>query len=151
MKTKTILKTLGLAVVMAVSTGAFANGWNDDGPHFGFPGYNNGPAFKQSLEMIKNVNVRQDQQLERILDGFYDKRINPVEFRKLMDEQTDIRKMERSFMADGFLNRFEFQKLDNALDSASKHIFVEAHDGQGKPGYGYGYGKPYNGPAPWNH
>lgn len=150
MKTKMILKTLGLAAVMAVSTGAFAHGWDDDGPRFGFPGYNNGPAFKESLELIKNVNNRQDNQLDRILSGFYEKRIDPVEFRKLMDEQNNIRKMERSFMTDGLLSRFEYQKLDNALETASKHIFVEAHDGQGKPGYGYGYGKPYNGPAPWN-
>jgi hypothetical protein len=149
MKTKMILQTLGLAAVMAVSTGALAHGWNDDGPRFGFPGHSDSPAFRQSLELIKNVNDRQDRQLERILDGFYDKRINPVEFRKLMDEQTEIRRMERSFMADGFLNRFEFQKLDDALDAASKHIFVDAHDGNDKPGYGYGYGKPWSGPAPW--
>lgn len=153
MKTKMILKTLGLAAVMAVSTVAFADGWNDDGPRFGFPGYNNGPAFKQNLELIKNVNDRQDNQLERILARYYEGRLTQMEFRKLMDEQTDIRKMERSFMADGFLNRHEFQKLDYALDAASKHIFREARDGNGKPGYGYGYGygKPYNGPAPWNH
>ncbi len=151
MKTKMILKTLGLAAVMAVSSGAFADGWNDDGPRFGFPGYNNGPAFKQNLELIKNVNDRQDQQLERILGRYYEGRLTQPEFRKLMDEQTDIRKMERSFMADGFLNRFEYQKLDNALETASRNIFREAHDGNGKPGYGYGYGKPYNGPAPWNH
>jgi len=150
MKTKMILKTLGLAAVMAVSSGAFANGWHDDGPHFGFPGHNNGPAFKQNLELIKNVNDRQDNQLERILDRYYEGRLTQMEFRRLMDEQTDIRKMERSFMADGFLNRFEYQKLDNALDAASKHIFHEAHDSSGKPGYEYGYGKPWNSPAPWN-
>lgn len=151
MKTKMILKTLGLAAVMAASTGAFAYGWDDNGPSRGFPGYNNGPAFKESLNLVKNVNDRQDNQLERILARYYEGRLTQAEFRKLMDEQTDIRKMERSFMADGFLNQFEYQRLDNALETASKHIFVESHDVNGKPGYGYGYGKPYNGPAPWNH
>jgi hypothetical protein len=150
MKTKMILKTLGLAAVMAASSGAFAHGWNDDGPRFGFPGNNHGSAFRESLALIKNVNERQDNQHERITQSYREGRLTQPEFRKLMDEQTDIRKMERSFMADGILSRFEFQKLDNALDAASKHIFVEAHDANGKPVYGYGYGKPYNGPAPWN-
>lgn len=148
MKTKTILKTLGLAATMAASAGAFANGWHDDGPRFGFAGPH--PAFKESLQMIKDVNDRQDRQLERILARFYEGRLTPAEFRKLMDEQADIRKMERSFMADGFLNRYEFNRLDEALNAASRNIFREAHDANGKPGYGYGYGKPYYGPAPWN-
>lgn len=153
MKTKTMLKTLGLAAVMAVSSGAFANGWNDDGPRFGFPGHDHAPDVQHNLERINNVNDRQDNQLERILARYYEGRLTQPEFRMLMDEQTDIRKMERSFMADGFLNRFEFHKLDHALEVASRNIFREAHDGNGKPGYGhgYGYGKPYFGPAPWNH
>jgi hypothetical protein len=143
MKTKMILKTLGLAAVMAASTGVFAQGWDNVGPNHGFPDYNNGPAFKESLNLIRNVNDRQDQQLERILARFYEGRLTQPEFRKLMDEQGDIRKMERNFMSDGFLNRFEFQKLDNALEAASKHIFKEAHDGQGRPNQGY-YGGGWN-------
>lgn len=153
MKTKTILKTLGLAAVLAVSAGASANGWNDGGPQYGFPGYNNGPLFKESLNLIKTVNDRQDQQLERILGQFYAGRLTQGEFRKLMDEQGDIRKLERSFMADGVLNRFEFQRLDNALNAANTHIFKEAHDAQGRPSQGY-YGGTWNqgqrGYNPWN-
>lgn len=153
MKTKMILKTLGLATVMAVSTGAFADGWNDDGPRFGFPGYNNGPAFMQNLGLIQNVNDRQDQQLERILARFYEGRLTQPEFRKLMEEQTDIRSMERSFMADGFLSRHEFQKLDYALDTARKNIFRETHGGHGRPSQGYyggGWNEGYGGHKPWN-
>jgi hypothetical protein len=152
MKTKMILKTLGLAAVMAASTGALAHGWTNDAPRYGFPGYNNGAAFKESLALIKNVNDRQDQQLERILARYYEGRLTQAEFRKLMDEQGDIRKMERSFLVDGVLNRVEFQRLDHALDAASKHIFKEAHDPQGRPSQGY-YGGDWNpgqgGHTPW--
>jgi hypothetical protein len=102
------------------------------------PGYGNHPAFQESLRMKNEINERQDRQLDRILNGFYDKRITLVEFRKLMDEQQNIRKMERGFMVDGFINRHEFQKLDTALDTASRNIFHQAHDDDdrnGRPGY----------------
>lgn len=142
MKTKTLIQSLGLAAVMAVSAGAFAH----DNDNYR-PGFNNGPAFnnnhpvfQESLRLIKEVNGRQDQQADRILNGFYEKRINPQEFRRLMDEQREIRKMERAFLSDGFLTRFEYQKLDVALDIASRNIFKEGHDAQGRPGYGGGYG-----------
>lgn len=144
MKTKMIIQSLGLAAVMAVSAGAFAQGY-DDGGRYGYPGYNSGPAFnnhpgfRESLRLINEVNDRQDQQMDRILGGLYDKRINPVEFRKLMDEQRAIRGLERQFLADGFLTRFEYQKLDAALDAASRNIFREGHDAQGRPGYGGQY------------
>ena len=151
MNTKMIAKTLGLAVMMAASAGASANNW-DDNARYGHPGWNanvnsvpafvqNHPAFQESLRLQNEVDERQDRQLNRILNGFYDKRITMPEFRKLMDEQQGIRKMERNFLADGFLNRNEFQKLDAALDMASRNIMQQAHDDddrKGRPGYGYG-------------
>lgn len=53
-----------------------------------------------------------------------------------MDGQRDIQRMERQFLADGLLSRFEYQKLDAALDAANRRIFKEAHDAQGRPNYG---------------
>lgn len=154
MKTKMIVKSLGLAAVMAVSASAYANDWNDV-PRYGYPGglpgYNNAPAYNQApafnhhpafqegLRMMNKVNQRQDRQLDRILNGFYDKRITLVEFRKLMDEQRAIRVLERQALADGFMNRAEFQKLDAVLDAANRNIFQQAHDDddrRGRPGYG---------------
>lgn len=149
MKTNMTIKSLGLAAVMAVSASAMANDWNDV-PRYGFPGYNhapayqnapaaNHPAFQDNLRMVNEVNTRQDRQLDRILNGFYDKRITMIEFRKLMDEQRAIRVLERQALADGFMNRIEFQKLDAALDVANRNIFQQAHDDddrRGRPGYG---------------
>jgi hypothetical protein len=86
------------------------------------------------------VNERQDKQLDRILNGFYEKRITPQELRRLMDGQRDIQRMERQFLADGLLSRFEYQKLDAALDAANRRIFKEAHDVQGRANSGGGYG-----------
>ena len=132
MNTKKTVQSLCIAAMMAVSSGAFAHG-NDDyrvGPNH--PTFNAHPVFQESLRLMKEVNDRQDKQLDRILNGFYEKRINPHELRKLMDEQKDIRKMERAFLSDGFLTHFEYQKLDAALDRASRNIFEEKHDAQGR-------------------
>ena len=156
MNTKLIIQSLGLATVMAASAGTFAHG-NDDAPRYGFPGYGNPtygnppaafhtqPGFQESLRLINEVNDRQDTQMARILKGFYDKRINPMEFRKLMDEQQDIRRMERGFLGDGVLTRVEFQKLDAALDAASRNIAREGRDSDGKPGWGGWNNNPYGG------
>lgn len=152
MKAKMILKTLGLAGSLTISAVAFAHGWDDNSPRYGFPGnpppvaapapaplpgFINHPAFAESLRLTKEIDERQELQLDRILDGLYERRINPAEFRKLMDEQRAIRAMERQFLADGVLTRFEYQKLDEALDIARRNIFREAHDGSSRPGYGY--------------
>jgi hypothetical protein len=145
MNTKNLIQSLGLAALLGVSAGALAHGDEDfrPGPNNG-PAFNH-PAFQEGLRLMKEVNARQDQQTDRILNGLYEKRISPAEFRKLMDEQREIQRMERSFLADGFLNRFEYQRLDAALDNASRNISQESHDAQGRSGYGgwnnsYGYG-----------
>lgn len=150
MKTKMLIKTLGLATVMAVSAGAFAN--DEYRPNFNQgPAFHHQPAFQESLRLMNEVNDRQDKQLDRILNGFYERRITPQEFRKLMDEQRDIRRMERAFLSDGVLTRFEYRRLDVALDTASRGIFKEAHDGQGRPGHGHGYSSGYSsGYGNWN-
>lgn len=168
MNTKMIVKSLGLAAVMAASVSAFADGY-DNTPRYGYPGgfpgynnapaynnnmpaFNNHPAFQESLRMKSEINERQDRQLDRILNGFYDKKITLVEFRKLMDEQQAIRKTERSFLADGIMNRNEFQKLDAALDTANRNIFQQAHDDddrKGRPGYGAPNWNPNGGYGYW--
>lgn len=140
MKTKKIVQSLGLAVLMAASAGAFAHGNEDSRADFDGPAFHRHPVFQQSLRLANEVNARQDKQLDRILAGYYEKRINQREFRKLMDQQRDIRKMERAYLSDGLLTRAEYQKLNAALDNASRNIFREGHDAQGRPGYGSGYG-----------
>jgi Spy/CpxP family protein refolding chaperone len=141
MKTKMIAQSLGLAAMLAVSAVAFAHGNEDYRAGFNAPAFNHHPQFQENMRLTKEVNERQDKQMDRIRNGFYERRINPVELRKLMDEQRDIRQMERQFLSDGFMNRLEYQRLDTALDMASRHIFKEAHDAQVRPDYyGGGYG-----------
>ena len=182
MKTKMIMNPLILAVAVAASTAATADYGSPryDAPRYDIPRPAQPvppanvivvpapapapapviaplppmpPAFQETLRMMNEIDERQDRQLDRILDGLYERRISPVEFRRLMDEQRAIRAMERQFLADGLLTRFEYQKLDAALDAARRSIFKEASDGPGRPGYGYyggGWNEGYGGYKPWN-
>ena len=170
MKTTKIVQSLGLVAVMAASTAAFARDWDDDSyrpatpsvqvvpalPGFpvnsGFPGndhvpgFINHPAFQDSLRMITAVDDRQERQLDRIIGGLYERRISPVEFRKLMDEQRAIRTLERQLLSDGFMTYTEFRRLNAALDVARRNILMEARDRDGRFGHGGGYGGGYG----WN-
>lgn len=140
MKTKNLIQALGIAAALGISTSAMAHGNDDYRPEFDNRAFHRHPVFQESLRLMSEVNDRQDRQMDRILNGLYERRITAKEFRKLMDRQRDIRRMERQFLADGLLSRFEYQKLDAALDAASRGIYKEAHDDQGRPGYGGGYG-----------
>lgn len=84
---------------------------------------------KQRLLVVENnqraataINDRQDQQLDRIVEGVNTNRISKDEFSALMAQQKDIRTQERSYLSDGFLSREEYQQLTAALDAADQAI-----------------------------
>lgn len=84
---------------------------------------------KQRLLVVENnqrasqaINERQDQQLDRIVEGVNANRISRDEFGALMAQQKDIRNKERAFLADGFLSQGEYQQLTAALDGADQAI-----------------------------
>lgn len=139
MNTKTIVQALGLAALLGASAGAFAYGGAD---HRAFDNgaFERHPAFRESLRLMQEVDERQDRQMDRILSGLYEKRITLPEFRRLMDRQRDIQRMQRQFLADGLLSRSEYRKLDAALNAASRGIHREAHDARGRPAHGGGQG-----------
>ncbi len=121
----TAISTLVAAVAFSLMTPAQANG-----PHgYGYvtvqPGYG---VRHHSLEGLREINARQEQQRARIEHGFHRGVITRFEFRRLMAEQHDIQAMERAFVADGFLSPRERMELHRRLNLASRHIFVEAHD-----------------------
>lgn len=137
MKSKLIAKTLGVIVLGLAATGAQADGWqydNNRNAPYGQPVIGPAPVHDMQHEMregfrfSKIVNDRQDQQLDRILAGVESDRLSKDEFRALMQEQKNIRAMERSFMADRFMNPAEFQRLNQALDVADRNIQVAAQN-----------------------
>lgn len=80
------------------------------------PDFNNGPAFNSHPVFRESL--------------------------RLMDEQREINRMERAFLADGLLTRFEYRRLDATLDAASRDIFRESRDGHHGNGWkqSHGYG-----------
>ena len=122
MKSNLMKKTLGVLALGSLglmATGAQA-GWDrhDHG----------GNAYQQ-------ISARQDRQMERIQAGMRAGSLTRPEFRNLMQEQDEIRAMERHFQADGMIDAREFQRLDRALDIADRNIKAEKHDRQTRHAY----------------
>lgn len=87
---------------------------------------------KQRLLVVENnqrasqaVNDRQDQQLDRIVEGVNMNRISKDEFSGLMAQQKQIRNQERNYLSDGFLSQNEYQQLNAALDQADQAIRLD--------------------------
>jgi hypothetical protein len=83
------------------------------------------------------------------MQGFRSGKLTQGEFFRLMDEQRDIRGLERRVLANGIMTQREFDQLNVALDQADKHIFSEKHDRDSA--YNNPPPRPFSGPAPWNH
>ena len=97
---------------------------------------------QQSRHFQRQINARQDQQRGRIQAGMRSGKLTRMEFRELMHEQRNIRAMEQHFLADGFINTREFQRLDHALNHASRNIREQRHDRQVR--YAYGHAHRFN-------
>lgn len=136
MKTNLIAKTLGLAALTAValtSPIAHANDWDDD---YRNPAYSEDDRAGVSMSQLREgfrysrvVNDRQDRQLDAILAGVTNNRLNKSAFLRLMQEQKAIRAMERGFMDDRFMTGGEFRRLNRSLDIAERNIRVAKQNG----------------------
>lgn len=119
-----VLGTLGLATSVAQAD------W--DRGH----GAYHGPANWGGHYLGQQVNERQANQMTRIQTGMRQGLLTRTEYHALMHEQERIRDMERHFRADGYLDRFEFERLQRALDVASRNIRLENRDRQVQHGRG---------------
>lgn len=121
MKNTLIKRTLGLVALGLVATGTQA-GWDHrDRAH-------DRHAAQQSRMFSQTINARQDRQLERIEAGRRNGMLSRAEYRRLMQEQDEIRAMARHFRADGRIDGREFRRLERALDTANRNIRVQQHD-----------------------
>ena len=119
---------LALGTLALTATGAQAD-WGRDGMGYGHN------ATSQSRAFSQQINARQAQQQQRIQNGVHAGRLTRAETRELMHEQHRIQAMERHSRADGVINTREYQRLDRALDAASRHIMAEKHDRQAYPAH----------------
>jgi hypothetical protein len=136
MNVRTTLKTLTAMTLITLSLGGAvaqadqgveiqrrpAPGWGD---HPAFPP--RGDDYREDARQDR-VDLRQDEQMERILHGIETRLLDSRETVELLREQRDITKLERSFLRDGYLSRYEYQTLEERLDDAERHISREKHD-----------------------
>ncbi len=127
---KTTLGLLALGSLSLTAPGALA-GWSH--------GDNDHHALRQSHQFSRQIDARQDRQMDRIRTGMQEGRLTRYEFRELMHEQHQIRAMERHFRADGIIDPREYSRLDHALDQASRSIRMEKHDHQARHAYNGSY------------
>lgn len=150
MKTTTALKTLALLGLASLTLATGASRADSGYGYYGNNPYNNpwlnGAAYQQARyyasikERIAQLDLRQDNQLKRILDGMEDGRLTTREAAGLLREHLAISALERQYEADGRLGPNELRDLEQRLEDASRHIAFENHDREqqrapmGRPG-----------------
>lgn len=72
---------------------------------------------------------RQNNQQQRIQQGWRTGDLNGNEVRRLQGEQREIRQERRQYAADGHIDRAERADLRRDLNRADRHIYNERHDG----------------------
>ncbi len=159
MKIATTLKTLSLlgltSLTLTVGTSQADNGYGYYGgapttnPWYGAAPNANpwaaNPAYQQAqiIATMKQrqaqLDQRQDQQLQRILNGMESGKLTSREAVGLLREHLAIANLERSYLADGRLGPNEIVSLEQRLAEAAKHITFEQRDREqvapaGRPG-----------------
>lgn len=75
-----------------------------------------------------SIDERQRNQMERIRDGLQSGQLSRFEARQLLQEQKQIERAQRRYLADGRLSRDEWLALDRLQDQAGRNIREEKHD-----------------------
>lgn len=132
MKSTLIKQALGLLALGLVATGAQAHWDRHDQGH-------DWRVHQQSRHFSQQIDARQERQMARIMAGMREGRLTRGEFRRLKEEQRDIRAMEAHFLADGVIDVREFRRIERALDIANRNIWDEKHDRQARSHEGDGH------------
>lgn len=89
----------------------------------------------------QRIDARQANQAKRIEHGIKHGYLTPEEVVKLETQQKSIANMEKNAFADNKLTREEWAELRQALNEASRCIWAEKHDSEGKQMPPYVLGK----------
>lgn len=134
MKFANIVKSLGVVgatslTLQAGTSQADSNFYaNHDNPWLSVPEYQHMQRRGGFTQQANNFDQRLDQQLQRILHGMEAGKLNMREAVNLLREHTAINNLERQYLADGRFGPNELRDLEQRLDRAGKHIFLEKHD-----------------------
>lgn len=76
------------------------------------------------------INKREARQQDRIQQGVKSGELTKKETKEAVQEQRDIKKIEKIYKADGTLTTRERQDLQRELDQSSQEIKAQKHDAQ---------------------
>lgn len=79
------------------------------------------------------VNARQQNQRERIHQGVHSGELTRRETGRLVEEQRDVRQLERAYKSDGTLTSAERRDLHHEQNQASRDVYRQKHDEQDRP------------------
>ena len=119
---KSLFTPLLFAATFLSSGASLAYGYGD------FDQRRDEPRAHWGHSLERDIDARQRFQHDRLEAGRRSGKLTPREFMGLMHQQREIRLMEQRYMADGRLNRFEYERLDAALDHAAHAIRRQARD-----------------------
>lgn len=135
MKNIRIVKTLAVAALSSLTLMSGASQANDWG-HYERANFPDRPGFDhrhpdafQHRGSGYGIDARQQRQMDRIAHGLRSGTLTHHEARNLIREQQEIERMQRHYLADGRLSRYEWLKLDHRLDRAAHDIRAEKRDG----------------------
>lgn len=145
MNARTTLKTVVVVTLTALTLGGSlaqadttveiqkrpAPGWND-APSLPMPRpderFDDRRDDRREAQLQDQIDQRQDALMQRIIDGIDSDKLTARETVKLLNEQREISKLERLYLSDGFISRFEWNALDAKLDAAERRIFADESD-----------------------
>jgi hypothetical protein len=76
------------------------------------------------------INARQEVQRERIQQGVRSGELTRRETRRAVEDQRDVRQLERAYKSDGELTRGERRDLTHEQNQASRQLYRDKHDAQ---------------------
>jgi hypothetical protein len=85
-----------------------------------------------SMAQVRGIDRRERCEQRRIHQGVRSGELTRREAERLRAEQFRIRAYEARARSDGSLSRRERYRLDHMLDRASRDIYRQKHDGQGR-------------------
>lgn len=95
-------------------------------------------AASSTIVSADEIDRRQNMQERRIQQGVRDGSVTRSEYIRLEQEQARIRELERRAKADGRVDRYEAAQIGRAQQEASRHIYQEKHDREGRSsGWGF--------------
>ena len=89
------------------------------------------PSFAYDRYSGRDVDARQQWQMDRIQRARRSGELTGHEYRSLMSEQRRITDIERRAKSDGVLTWREREAIRGAQSDAGRHIYREAHDREG--------------------